>query len=557
MASPRVQRILDQATALEAERLPHESVWDDLGQICFPRHGVLSDHKVAPSGVGRNERNRISENFDGTAMRACNTLATGQAARITPLGARWFMLRPPARLKGNQAALNWWAEVSEIQSGFLAGSNFYNRAFQCYQYRGGHGIAALEVTAGAKGRGLHFRTYPTGSYSIAENSLDEVDTIYRSYFMSPAQIVEQFGKDGAVPEAVRKLDADASTRHKKSERVIHAVYPREDRDPRAADGINKPVASCHVHAPSETLLMESGFDSVPVAVSRWETTPLSPYGWGPADYALPEASQANFQEQMLDVLAETAAFPRVLYPAGMKDEISFEAMGLTSFDPTAGENAWPREWLTGGRYDIGKDRAQDKRRAIEAAFFVDLFNAVSRLPSDATATQVAAIVSESRELFHPIFSNMVREFHTPILRRSWQILMMQGVFPPPPPAVIEDDDLGAFIADPEVEYVSSMALALEQSHMGGLNDIISVLTPLASIDPAWLDFLNPATVGPHLVRAKGLPTIFLRTEQELAALAQARAQALEAQQAEAAAGAVRNIGGVDEMAKAAQMIREQ
>lgn len=546
-----VTRVLEQAQALDTQRLPHEGIWDELGAMCFPRHGAVSNQRIQPTGQNL-ERGRIAQNFDGTAMRACDTLATGQAARITPMGSRWFVLRPPARLKENQAALNWYAACSEVLLAALGTSNFYNRAFQCYQFRGGHGVSALETTSGAKGKGLHFRVYPTGSYSIAENSLDEVDTVYRSFFMTPAQIVEMFPE--TAPVAVRKKFDVAADRHKASEKIVHAVFPRVDRDPRKGDAVNKAVASVHVHAETMTLLVESGFDSVPVAVSRWQTTALSPYGWGPADYALPEAAQANFQEQMLDVLAETAAFPRVLYPAGMKDDIDFAAMGLTSFDPAAGETAIPREWLTGGRYDIGKDRAQDKRRAIEAAFFVDLFNAVSRLPSDATATQVSAIVSESRELFHPIFSNMVREFHTPVLRRAWQILMAQGAMPPPPAAVLDGDDLGAFIADPEVEYVSAMALALEQSHISGLNEILATISPLAAIDPAWLDFLNPETVGAHLVRSKGLPVIFLRTPEQLAALNQAKqAQAMAAQAAQASQ-AVRNLGGVDETAKAAEMV---
>jgi hypothetical protein len=230
-------------------------------------------------------------------------------------------------------------------------------------------------------------------------------------------------------------------------------------------------------------------------------------------------------------------------------------MGLTPFDPAAGEHAVPREWLTGGRYDIGKDRAQDKRRAIEAAFFVELFNAVSRMPADTTATHISALVSESRELFHPIFSNMVREWQVPILRRGWQILMEQGRMPEPPREVIESDDLGPFIEDPDVEFVSAMAMALEQSHIAGLNEIVAVVSPLASLDPAWLRALNPDTIVPHLVRSKGLPTIYLRSEEQLQELAQQEAAAREMQAAEIASQTVRNVGGVDEAAKAAQMLQ--
>jgi hypothetical protein len=168
---------------------------------------------------------------------------------------------------------------------------------------------------------------------------------------------------------------------------------------------------------------------------------------------------------------------------------------------------------------------------------------------------VSAIVSESRELFHPIFSNMVREWQVPILRRSWQILMEQGRMPEPPREVIELDDLGPFIEDPDVEFVSAMALALEQSHIAGLNEIVAVVSPLAAMDPAWLRALNPDTIVPHLVRSKGLPTIYLRSEEQLQELAQQEAAAREMQAAEMASQTVRNVGGVDEAAKAAQMLQ--
>jgi len=546
------QRIIAQAAALETQRLIHEDVWNELATICFPRRGTITNSKSALTG-GVPDRGRVADNFDGTAMRACNTLATGQAARITPMGARWFVLRPPARLASNRAASRWFAECTEILTVKLGTSNFYNRAFECYQDRGGFGISAMEVTSGKGGRGLHFRTLPIGTFAIAENSLDEVDTIYRTFYRTPAQLAEQYGLEN-LPPSVQKLATSTADRHRNTEQIIHAIEPRRDRDPRQRDGKSKPIASVHVHKETGAVLLESGFDSIPIAVSRWQTNALSPYGWAPADYALPEALQANFQEQMLDVLAETAAFPRILYPAGMKDEIDFAAMGLTSFDPT-NENAFPREWLTAGRYDIGKDRSEDKKKSIEAAFFVDLFRAISQLSPTATATQVSAIVSESRELFHPIYSNMVREFHTPVLRRCFALLMQQGEMPPPPPAVIDEDELGLFIADPEVEYVSAMALAMEQSHLSGLNDIIQVLLPLAQVDPSFLAALNPDTIAAHLMQAKGLPANFTRTDEELAALREAAAQQAQAAQAQQATQAVRNLGGVDETAKAAALLQ--
>jgi hypothetical protein len=545
-----VDKLLLLADSLETELTLHRPLFNELAAICFPRRGELPSPGNPPQGV--TERGRVTQNYDGTAMRANQVLKFGQSSRLTPASSRWFRLRPPSHKRGNAACERWCSRATETLVGLIGASNYYSRKNQFYGERGAFGTSAMEVTSGLQGKGLHFRTLPVGSFTIAENSIEEVDTVMRREFRTPAQLVEQYGKQ--VPEVVRALFDDPTKRHVKSEEVLHALYPRQDRDPRKADGMNKPVASCHIHIKEKFLLFEGGFDSMPVMVSRWETNPYSPWGWGPADYALPEAVQANFMEEMQDVIAETSAFPRVLYPAGMKDEIAFEAMGLTSFDPAAGENSAPREWLTQGRYDIWKDRAQDKKRNIEDSFFVDLFKAISRLDPSATATQISAIVSESREMFQPIHSNMIRESHIPELVRCFSLALQQGALDMPPPAMIEQDNVGAFIANPDVEFTSAFALAMEADSLGNLNAIINTLMPVAAADPTWFLPFNPNVIVPELFRQAGLPDNFTRSEEELAALAQQQAQAAQLAQAEQLTQGVRNLGGVDEAKKAAEMM---
>jgi hypothetical protein len=73
--------------------------------------------------------------------------------------------------------------------------------------------------------------------------------------------------------------------------------------------------------------------------------------------------------------------------------------------------------------------------------------------------------------------------------------------------------------------------------------------------PAWLRPLNPDTIVPHLVRAEGLPVDFLREPEEMEALAQQDQAAQQAMAAQAASESVRNLGGVDETAKAAALLQ--
>ncbi|MDB6077351.1 MAG: bacteriophage head to tail connecting protein [Akkermansiaceae bacterium] len=543
-----VEQLLAEAQVLDGIRAPWEAKWQRLADVVNPSQGQIS-RRNSTQGP---DTDRVAENFDGTAMRSNRTLAQGQASRITPMGARWFVLRPPEDLAEDAAALDWYLRCSERLTRKLYDSNFYNRAFQHYLDRGAFGVAATEIVGGKHGRGLHFRSYPVGSYSIANNDNDEVDTLSRTFRWTPAQIVSAFPRE-RIPASILKMHDDPAQRQQLLE-LRHHICPRHDRDPRKLDALNKAYASYIVYAPEKVVLSESGYDSFPVAVSRWELSVDSPYGWSPAMLALPEANQANHLEEMLDVQAETAAFPRVLYTGALKGDIDFAASGLTCWDPTQGEGAMPREWLTGGRYDVGKDRAGDKRKAIEEAFFVPLFNSISNLRGDTTATEVRALVTESRELFHPIFANLTREFLGPILRRSFALLLQQGEMPPPPPAVVKQTGAGRVIDEPNVEYTSAMALALEQSQLANLTDCFNVLRPLASIDPTALDFVNVQVLGPAIFRAKGLPANWTRSEEEMAALQQARAQQQQMAMIPQAAKAVKDVGGIE---KVQQMMGQQ
>lgn len=530
-------------SALDSKRELWDSLWQELADLCHPRRATIQRKEAAGSSP---DQSRLESLYDGTAMRAADVLARGCSARITPMGSQWMILRPPDDLSANAAALDWYARCTEILMRAFYASNFYQRAHEHYKDRGVFGTACTQVIAGANGRGLHFRARPVGTFAIDHDDREDVNLLSSTFKWSPRKVVSAFGRNDGFPEDLRKMEADPQTADLDSIEIRHLILPRQDRDPRKLDTRNKPYASIYLWTAKSIVLEETGFDEFPEACSRWELWGDSPYGWSPAYHALPEARQANFLEEMLDTLAETAAFPRVLYAGNLKGEIDFSAMGLTCWDPMGlGTAAAPQEWLTGGRYDIGKDRLQDKRRAIDEAFFVPLFNAVSQLDRDATATEIRAIVSESRELFHPIFAGLTREFLGKVIRRSFALLLRQGAMPAPPAAVFKDnqDGLGAFIDAPQVEFTSSMALALEQSQLANLQDIMTVLGPLAQADPASLDFLNLDTIGPALFRARGLPAGFVRSPDDIAALREARAQAQQAQQAEQMSAAVRNLGG--------------
>lgn len=541
--------VVEAYASLLSSRTAWDSLWQECADVCHPRRAQITSRSLAGTPP---DRSNITASFDSTAQQAADMLARGQAARITPMGSRWFALRPPHSLQGNRAAEAWYGTAGEILARALYSSNYYQVQYECYQDRGVFGTAAKEIISGPNGRGLHFREYEVGSYCIAENDFGLIDTVYRTYKFTAKQLVQAFPE--TCPDKVRTMAMDPQQAHQSFE-VIHGIYPRLDRDPRKIDKLNKPFVSAHVLREDAIVLRESGYDEFPLAVSRWMKWGESPYGWAPAYHALPESSQANYLETLLDAQADQSAFPPLAVPDGtLKSDIDYKGLGITFYDPTKGP---PQLLFTQSRYDIGKDRLNDKRIAIQRAFFTDLFNPISQLSDQATATHIRAIVTESRELFHPIFANMVGEDIVPTLRRAFSILLRSGEIPPPPPAVIRQGDLGAFIDDPEVEMTSQMALALEQNHLARFNDILSVLTPIAQLDPSVLDFLNTSAAGPMLARAMGLPEEIIRSEEAITEIQTGRAQAQQAQAAQQtaldAATTVQRLGGPDQAARMADM----
>lgn len=543
--SDRIEEILAHCEALDTLRRPWESLWEELARIVHPRRAMIANNRSA--NQLQTPESQSDDAFDGTAMRSLRTLATGVSARVTPQGARWFGMKPDDGVKASAAGVSFYHRASDITGQQIRKSNFHTAATEHYLDRGAFGTAATEIREGKNGKGLHFDAYPVGTFSIEEDENGEVDTICRTLWMTPKQLKQMYGK---VPEAVEKKLADPKERTVPME-VKRLVRPRLDRDPRKVDKQNKAWESIHILCKDKEILAEEGYDEFPVAVSRWERWGNSPYGWPPSYMALPEAVQANFIEQMLDTLAETAAFPRVLYPSNIKGDVNFRALGLTCYDPANGQK--PEEWLTQGRYDIGKDRLEDKRRAIEDAFYVPLFNGIAQLGSDATAEQVRALVSESRELFHPILAGLTREFLSPVIRRSFSISLRQGLIERPPDELLVKGDLGLYLEDPGVEYTSPMALALEQSQLANFADVMNVLMIGATVDPSVLDFVNWQEIGPAFFRYKGLPESFINTPEAIAAIQEARAMQAQVAAAKEAAGAVNKLGGAQGISELSAM----
>lgn len=505
---------------LKSDRATWDSWWQDLADFVSPRKAEITTKEKYPSDA---KERRL---YDATAVQANMTLGQGQLAYITPMEERWFACEPPDDMQFD-SAYSHYAKCGEIMAIGLASSNGYTELHETYLDRGGMGTCNIYVEESLTNKsGLVFDAVPIGSYSIAENSEKLVDTVFRDREMTAVQMAQRWGEDNLPKEVLKALKKPDD--RWKTFNVVHAVYPREDRDTLKLDAANMGLASCWFMPQQKHLLSEGGYETMPYLVSRYLKWGSSPYGWCPGWVALPAARQLNFLEKLMDGLAEVELFPRMLIPSTLEGEVDMTAGGVTIYNPfQAGK---PETWGTGGRYDIGKDRADVKRQQINDAYHVDLFRMFAQIEKQMTAREVSERAAEKLVQFSPTFARLNTEMLSPLLDRVFRIYQKQGRFPEPPPEVLAQDRLGAHVRPPKIVFKSRAALAIRALQSTGFINLLETLQPLLAIDPQVRHIINVPVAAKGLGRNFGVPEEWLASEEVYISRVQAEQQALAAQQ---------------------------
>lgn len=539
-------RVLQRHLDLVHQRATWETLWEDIAKFVMPRKAGIFTKESQPSVEDETLL------FDGTAVRANMVLANGQLSWMTPMESRWFTCEPPKEMESEDSIEQWFQRCTETMQAELSRSNFYTEIHELYLDRGAFGTAAIMVEAG-RNSPLNFTKLDIGTFAISENDEGMVDTISREYEMTARQAALKFGVE-ALPEVMRR-DLDSAKNNRKFP-IVHTIYPRGPGEMEFGkkDAENKPYGSVYVCKQTRTVLLASGFDEQPFFCTRylkWKNAEA--YGYSPSWTALPEARQLNFLEKQLDSLAELTAFPRILIPAGFDGDIDLRAGGVTYFDPN-NPSATPKEWGTGGRYDVGVARAETKRNAINEAFHVDLFKMFAMLEKQMTAREVMERSAEKLIQFSPTFARMTTELFNPLLRRVFAILARQGKFPSPPQQLV----MAGFIPEPEISYNSRVALAIKQLENAAFIRTSEMLLPYAQIKPEMLDNFDFDEITRDMARNDGLPARWLMDEEFVARMRAQRTQAaqaaIQAEQLERTASALGKAGAVKQDSMLAGML---
>ena len=511
--------VIAKRDALRKWRYPHEQLWDEIAELSMPR-------KITTTGNINGIGPMIASDqlHDSTLRTACLMLANGFCSLVTPREEVWHGLTPPRAMLENDRAVKFYRECGEEVSHRLEQSNFYTSIQEVYLDRASMGTASCFSEWDAEYDNLNFRHLPIGTFYIGQDHRGRASEVISELNYTAEQAASEFGIDKLPPKLQKEVkDPKKNDLHLFLVSVCKTQAWEEDQ--------KFPYKMVCVHEDSKTVVHESGYYEMPAHVTRYLSWGTSPYGYAPTWAALPEAHKLSFLQKQMDVLAEKAANPPILAPASLEGEIGVGALDITyvnDLDP----NRSPREWQTAGRYDIGQDRIEVKKKAIMEIMHGDLFRLFAQIERQMTATEATLRQAEKVMQFSPTFSRLTSEFLDPMLRRIFGILWRQGKLPDPPEEIMmQNEDRSIVVPVPDIAYNNRISLAIKAQQNTQYAEFMAIHQPIIEIDPSMLDNLDSDAQFREGWRNAGLPEDSILDKEEVEATRQARAEAQQQQQA--------------------------
>lgn len=467
----RIVRLKERFDSLKGstERANCEAHWQDIAEVIAPR-------KLDFVGDRTPGEKRMNKVYDPTGIQALEMLAAGLHGMATNPASKWFSLRmigqrvpgpdgEPIDINEIPEVQEYMAHVEEVmwQRIYAPGTQFTTSMHECYLDIGAFGTCVLFIGESEDG-GLLFQAKPLAEVVIAENADGKIDTVFRKFRFTVRQVWQMQNQLGWKPsDETRKKYEDK--KYDEPVEIIHAVYPRADREPGKANPENMPFASCYFELKEAHELKSSGFPEFPYQVARWSKYSDEVYGRGPGMIALPEVKMLQAMTLAKIKLIHKAADPPMwLSDDGVIGQTRTIPGGLNYIRGNPNERVMLQPVSLQGIQFLAED-IREQRESVLRLFYADLMRMTDR--ANMTATEVVQRTQEMMRLFGPLIGRLESEMLGPLVERVFGILTRQGLLPDPP-EVLQGKDF-------TVEYVSPIATAQKQAHFQGIVQVMQMI----------------------------------------------------------------------------------
>lgn len=520
------ERILDESlhefSQLQTYRATFAAQWEEVAALVLPtsRNTFYYGNYNFP-GVKKTQ-----QQIDATSMLALDRFSAICDSLLTPRNMTWHMLGADnAELMKDRATRLWFEQVNSLlfKVRYAPIGNFASQNFQNFQSLGAFGNAGMFIDQavdanGRKVRGIRYKSVPLGELFLKENHQGLVDGFCRWFRLTARQAYQKWGD--AIPEQIKTAMDQGS---QQPYDFLHRVCPNNEYMPGFLDRRGKQFVSYYIALTGRKLLQVGGYNSFPLAASRYIQTPGELYGRGPAMSVLPAIKTLNAEKTTFLKQGHRAADPVLL----TADD------GLVDFNMRPGAlnkggmspNGKPLVGiLPTGNIQITEEMMQEERSLINDAFLVSLFQILTESPQ-MTATEVIERTNEKGILLAPTVGRQQSEYLGPMIDRELDLLAQLDLLPPMPGALREAN------GEYHIVYTSPMSRAARAQEVGGfMRTLDTTLTIVnATQDPSVLDAFDFDTAVRDIASIQAVPESWMADDKTILAKRQQRAQSQQQQ----------------------------
>ncbi|MBI9078480.1 MAG: head-tail connector protein [Pseudodesulfovibrio sp.] len=493
------QSLLTRLKGLEEFRQPWVSSWQEMTEYMLPRKNSFTGIGLNNSMRGRTGDERI---FDSTPMHALELLASSLGGLLTNPAMPWFDISVKDRDMGDSREVRTFLQQARERMISLFNAEdtgFQTHVHELYLDVALLGTAVMYVESDPE-TVVRFSTRPLGEVHVAESMRGMVDTVYRRYEISARQAIREWGAS-CSDETKRK----AEDKPEEKVEILHAVFPRTDRDPFAIGAAHFPYASIYLETRASHILEESGYLELPYMVPRWAKAAGETYGRGPGQTALSDTRVLNAMGRTALMAAEKMSDPPLMVPDdGFLGPVRSGPGGLSYYrgGSTDRIEALPI------RVDLRatEDMMTQRRESIRRIFLGDQ---LSQEGPAVTATEAVIRQSEKMRVLGPVLGRLQTELLSPLIKRVFRIMLRAGALPGFPQG-LEPEDL-------EVRYTSPVARAQKQYEAQGLAQTMEYLAPLVGSSDAFgiMDNFDTDRMARHVAELFGTPSDYIKPEKDV------------------------------------------
>lgn len=550
MARPNAQDVIKRYEDAKTARSRHENDWRLASAYCLPRHynAWRTDGPATFGGGATDAVKRIA--YDSTGVRSLPKYTAVLEQIATPHKMKYHaLIASNEDLMRIRRVKEYYDKVTTLlfKMRYSPTAYFVQAAAEVYGSIGTYGtgpcyLGRRSPNALSRSPSFFYRACHLRDIYIMVNDQGEVDTVIRRFWLNVRQFKQKFPEQ-PLPMSMK----NATNTDNEYFEFIHIVHPRDDYDPGSLGVQRHPIVGSYVAVKdAEYVGDEEGYRSIPYLTPRTFTEAGDPYGFSPAQQALPALGTASAVKKTMLKQGQKAADPVLLaHDDGVMNGSVDLRPGAVNYGGVDSQGRKLIQVLDTGNFNVSEKILQDERADIEDSFFVFIFKLLEE-NREMTATEVVERAAKETALLSPTMGRLQSEWIARFVDRELDLADEMGLMPEMPPELIE--------AKGEYEnlFTSPMAKNIYAEETSGFMRAVEMSLNIvnATQDQSHLDHFNFDAAIPEISSNLAVPARWMADKDTKKAKAEARSAQQEQQtlieNAGPIAGALKATQGMEE-----------